>query len=665
MLDGLLGRGFASKCKSSIKVTRTRIDVIRRKRNATQKFLKKDVADLLANGLDINAYGRAEGLLAELILSSCYDFVEQSCEFILKHLSVMQKQSECPEECRVAVASLMFAAARFSDLPELRDLRQVFQERYGNSLEYFVNQEFVENLSSKPPTQEKKLQLMQDIALEFSIRWDSRAFEKRMSNPSVSVQGQPKKHGSLHVPDDKYKSPNGSDIVPKRDKHDVLPREKHELSNDGNGFRNRREANVPKKEQDLQFFGRQEGNGHKPLNGREETILKRDDHDISFQKRQEVIADKHEPRNGKEDATPKTIRVGSSSRGKRLECLDGGYNLQNGRENTVPKRESQDNFSHGKQVFASSCERMPVKSDVKDVPFAGYNHVGQQDVANSTRKVQGEEADRLKSYSNAIPPPYVKPPKASKRGANSGSKHAGFDCNGASTDSSTHNRANVGNRSERSQIGSYHSDYEMQVAEAVRVNSHNHEKDPQYHDDAAGDPMPKPRSMRRRHSKSQSSHDDIGNFEERRVVRRNPSGRRRGDSRRGLQILFDDDPYKKDEEEKIIDKLLMHYSKKPSTYEGKVRKRSKAHPSHDIAVDAGESAENIGSSGPDMGSEMVRHPARSVSLPHEQTGPSEPTKVFARAASFQPDRLSPARHVHPKLPDYDDLAARFGALKGR
>lgn len=35
----------------------------------------------------------------------------------------------------------MLAAARFSDLPELRDLRQIFQERYGNSLECYVNQE--------------------------------------------------------------------------------------------------------------------------------------------------------------------------------------------------------------------------------------------------------------------------------------------------------------------------------------------------------------------------------------------------------------------------------------------------------------------------------------------------------------------------------------------
>uniref|UniRef100_A0A2P2J847 Uncharacterized protein LOC105637705 n=1 Tax=Rhizophora mucronata TaxID=61149 RepID=A0A2P2J847_RHIMU len=91
MLDGLLGRGFASKCKSLIKLTKSQIDVIRRKRNATLKFLKTDMAELLSNGLDVNAYGRAEGPLAELTLSSSYDLVEQYCDFVLKHLSVMQK----------------------------------------------------------------------------------------------------------------------------------------------------------------------------------------------------------------------------------------------------------------------------------------------------------------------------------------------------------------------------------------------------------------------------------------------------------------------------------------------------------------------------------------------------------------------------------------------
>lgn len=77
---------FVYDSKSLIKLTKTRIDVIRRKRNATQKFLKKDIADLLVNGLDINAFGRVILLVS---FSSSFDslnlpifqFNDFSCEF--------------------------------------------------------------------------------------------------------------------------------------------------------------------------------------------------------------------------------------------------------------------------------------------------------------------------------------------------------------------------------------------------------------------------------------------------------------------------------------------------------------------------------------------------------------------------------------------------------
>uniref|UniRef100_A0A5B7AJL5 Regulator of Vps4 activity in the MVB pathway protein n=1 Tax=Davidia involucrata TaxID=16924 RepID=A0A5B7AJL5_DAVIN len=655
MLDGLLGRGFSSKCKSLIKLTRTRIDVIQRNKDARQRIMKKDIADLLANGLDINAYGRAEDFFAGLSLLFCYDFIEQSCEYILKQLSIMQKQRECPEECREAVSSLMFAAARFSDLPELRELRDMFQERYGSSLECFANQKFVEKLSSKPPTTEKKLQLLQDIALEFSIKWNSRGFEQRMATPSAVTQDQPGKYGPYYVTDDKYKLPNGKDTVPKREKSSVSSKKRGELVNDRHGMRNG-----------------MEGDGHEPLASRKETIPQRDNHDISFRGRQEFTADKHELLNGKE-STLKTVGSGSSSRGKKPELIDGGYKLHNDRIDIVPGRDVWNPLSYGKPEAAASCAGLPVKSEGKDVSSAGYNHGGQQNIVSSTRKVQEEETDKLKSYysnalpppyviskDNAIPPPYTKP-KDSKHEGNIGSKHSSSDCDGASMGPSTHNRANSVNRSERMQIGSEHPNNEGQVVGPARVKSHGHEKDYHCQDDVT---LPKPRSVRRKHSKSSSSHDDHGNFEDAGAVKRSSTSRRRENSRRGLQILFDDEHYIKDEEERMIDKLLLHYSKKPSTYErGKVRRKSKPHPSHQIAANAGESMQNRSGDGSDAEPEMVPPPTRSVSLPREQTAPSETKKVYARANTFQPDNQ--ARHVHPKLPDYDDLAARFAALKGR
>jgi peroxiredoxin len=82
----------------------------------------------------------------------------------------------------------MFAASGFSELPELRELRQMFHEKYTDSLALFVNQELVENMSSKPFSMEKKVKLMEDVALEFSIRWDSKDFEKRIVRQnSISV----------------------------------------------------------------------------------------------------------------------------------------------------------------------------------------------------------------------------------------------------------------------------------------------------------------------------------------------------------------------------------------------------------------------------------------------------------------------------------------------
>ncbi|KAL7239869.1 hypothetical protein ACSBR2_005687 [Camellia fascicularis] len=649
MLDGILGRGFSSKCKSLIKPMRTRIDVLRRRKEATQRFLKGNLAQLLAQGLDIDAYGRTEEFLTELNLLSCYDFIEQSYEYILKQLSVMQKQRECPEECREAVGSLMFAAARYSDLPELRDLRDTFQERYGGSLEHFVNREFVEKLALRPPSMEKKLQLLQDIALEFSIKWDSRGFKQRMENPSAVAQDQPKKNRPIHDHDDKYKLPNGKETVTKIDKRNHSSKDRIELTDDRQRVHNGGEDNVLKRDELYSlFFTREEltADSHKPLVGTKQTIPKRDNYDIPFQGRQEFTGDRHESANGKDDKALKTVKPGHSSHGRRPEFVDGGYEVHNDRMNSVPKRD-------GKPEVAARVDAVPRRREGKDVSSAGYSDNGQPNTPNSTSKVQEEETDRLKPYSSntphppyikskdkLIPPPYIKS-KASKHKANEKSKHVSSDYEGTSTDPSIHRRDNAEHRSETIHRESDHPNYDDHVVRHARASSHDHEKDVPYRD---GIPLPKPKSVRRKHSKS-SSRDDLGNYEDAGVEKRSSSSRRRENSRRGLQI--DDELYQQmDEEERMIDKLLRHYSKKPSSYDPeKVRRKSKAHASHQTSAD----------DGPDV-------PTRSVSLPREQTGPTEAIKVYTRANSFQPDK--PAQHVHPKLPDYDDLAARIAALRG-
>eukprot|EP00267_Zea_mays_P044793 XP_020397012.1 uncharacterized protein LOC103644601 [Zea mays] len=73
-----------------------------------------------------------------------------------------------PPEFREAVSNLIFAVARYPDLPELCDLRHIFTERYGNFVEHFVSQEFIQKLDSTEFTNEERFQVMQSVAEELS-----------------------------------------------------------------------------------------------------------------------------------------------------------------------------------------------------------------------------------------------------------------------------------------------------------------------------------------------------------------------------------------------------------------------------------------------------------------------------------------------------------------
>lgn len=176
-----------------------------KKRNAMQKFLKSDVVDLLRTGLDVNAYRKADELLIEKNRAACYEFVDQFCDCIQKNLDTMQKQRECPEECREAVSSLIYAAARFADLPELRGLRTLFTEKYGTSLDLFLNKEFAQKLRADSPTKEMKVQLMQDISEEFSLHWNPKPLEQNLFKPPP-----PKQDDS---DDFRYSMPKGNERI--------------------------------------------------------------------------------------------------------------------------------------------------------------------------------------------------------------------------------------------------------------------------------------------------------------------------------------------------------------------------------------------------------------------------------------------------------------------
>ncbi|XP_057732545.1 uncharacterized protein LOC130947842 [Arachis stenosperma] len=183
---------FYSKCLTYVKFLRTRLESVQKKRNAVHKIMKSDIAELLRNGHYYDAYKRIEGLVLEQNMLFCYELVAQFIGCISDHVQDLTKQSICPDECKEAVPSLIYAAARISNLPELRDLRTLFTDKFGNSLEPYTSKELIDKLKKDPPSREMKIQLLHEIAQEFSIEWDSKALEQRLSRQPSLYEERPK-----------------------------------------------------------------------------------------------------------------------------------------------------------------------------------------------------------------------------------------------------------------------------------------------------------------------------------------------------------------------------------------------------------------------------------------------------------------------------------------
>lgn len=149
--------------------------------------------------------------------------------FIINYLIItLHINRECPSELREAVASVIFAAPRCSDLPDLMHIRNLFAAKYGKefiaaatelrpdtsvnrTVKIFSNSSFnfgvilyllahiiiqmafpiwifplftlqiIEKLSISAPSAEIRLKLLKEIAQEHNVEWDSSTTEAEFS----------------------------------------------------------------------------------------------------------------------------------------------------------------------------------------------------------------------------------------------------------------------------------------------------------------------------------------------------------------------------------------------------------------------------------------------------------------------------------------------------
>ncbi|KAK9051415.1 hypothetical protein SSX86_028042 [Deinandra increscens subsp. villosa] len=185
--------GFnTSKCKTAAKLAVARIKLLRNKRQVVVRQMRRDIALLLQSGEDATARIRVEHVMREQNILAANEFVELFCELIVQRLTIIAKQRVCPADLKEGISSVIFAAPRCSEIPELVALRDIFEKKFGKDFvaaatdlrpDCGVNRMLIDKLSVRTPAGEVKLKVLKEIAKEYQIDWDTTESEEELLKP--------------------------------------------------------------------------------------------------------------------------------------------------------------------------------------------------------------------------------------------------------------------------------------------------------------------------------------------------------------------------------------------------------------------------------------------------------------------------------------------------
>ncbi|XP_027365582.1 IST1 homolog isoform X4 [Abrus precatorius] len=217
LLNQLFSRGvFGTRCKTCLNLAISRIKLLQNKRDGQLKQMRKEIAQFLQAGQEPIARIRVEHIIREQNIWAAYEILELFCEFVLARVPIIENQRECPSELQEAIASIIFAAPRCSDIPDLLHIKNLFTTKYGKDFvsavselrpDSGVNRMIIEKLSVSAPSGEVKLKVLREIAEEYSLAWDSSKTEAEFKKNHEDLLGGAKQVGAgaalSHTPSEK------------------------------------------------------------------------------------------------------------------------------------------------------------------------------------------------------------------------------------------------------------------------------------------------------------------------------------------------------------------------------------------------------------------------------------------------------------------------------
>ncbi|WOL01646.1 hypothetical protein Cni_G10363 [Canna indica] len=214
-LDLLLGRTSRQmqELKSLLSLAVSRLAVLRHRRQVRCDQARGDVAQLLQLGHVDRALLHVEYVIKEQNMLDVFAMLEHYCH-LLEERAVLLDQKHCPEELREAIASLIFAASRCAELPELEKIRGIFSSKYGREFvsaavelrnDCRVNPKMIQKLSTRQPSLDIRQRVTTEIAAEKGIKLD-------FCDPSQIAEGGSVESSAMYALHEQFGSGENSPV---------------------------------------------------------------------------------------------------------------------------------------------------------------------------------------------------------------------------------------------------------------------------------------------------------------------------------------------------------------------------------------------------------------------------------------------------------------------
>ncbi|XP_057809580.1 uncharacterized protein LOC131023935 isoform X1 [Salvia miltiorrhiza] len=178
-LNALLGRSSnASKLRTVANLAVARIAILRNLHGVRCRQARSDVIQLLHQPHQQRALLRVEQVMKEENALDALVMIEMCCHILGESTEIITNSRECPDEVKEAVSSLIFAASRSGEFPELQEIRRIFTSKYGKDFAYKavelrnecrVYPKLVEKLSTERASSESRQIVLKQIAEDNGI----------------------------------------------------------------------------------------------------------------------------------------------------------------------------------------------------------------------------------------------------------------------------------------------------------------------------------------------------------------------------------------------------------------------------------------------------------------------------------------------------------------